>query len=95
MSKDEEIKINQEKGAKIIDALNRYEQVHGQFPETLHDLTPNFLDEIPKTVDGSDFEYQLYNLSEPYFLSFDVGNRPACSYFLRGNLWDCTRGVDD
>lgn len=54
----------------IIDALDRYKRDHGFFPEKLQDVTPSYLEEIPKSAyddrkfiyEKSDTSYQLIYL---------------------------------
>lgn len=48
----------------IIDALNRYKQDHGFFPERLQDVTPSYLVEIPKSAyDDREFIYEKSDAS--------------------------------
>lgn len=45
-------------GAKLVVACNRFEQARGRRPETLADLVPEFLSEVPRDpYDGAPFRY--------------------------------------
>jgi hypothetical protein len=93
LSKDDEIKVNQERGNKIVQAINDYQREQGQFPKQLDLLVPNYLSEIPKTISGYDFEYGLDDL-DGYYLGFDIQRGNGCGYAPRFQVWDCTGGID-
>jgi hypothetical protein len=88
-----EIRANQERAGKIIKAINSYEQDQGQFPAQLDFLVPTYLSQVPKTITGHDFIYQLDNL-DGYYLSFYVKSQQnlGCSYIYRLENWDCSFG---
>ena len=43
----------------IQQSINSYASLNGFFPETLEELVPDYLSEIPKTTDGQAFLYDL------------------------------------
>lgn len=94
MTKTDKIKANKELGNKIVQALNEYKQVQGHFPENLEMLEPDYLSEIPKTIEDDDFTYILLDGEQPFFLSFRIGGQPTCSYIHQVRIWDCTPGID-
>jgi hypothetical protein len=54
-------------------ALKRYQLKHGQFPETLEDLTPEFLPaELLDPMSGKPFHYHREGAGD--FLLYSVGN---------------------
>lgn len=90
---NEEIKNNQGRAIEIINALTRYEQEHGRFPDQLDLLVPAYLAQIPITSSGKDFSCELDTL-EGFYLTFylDSDETLACSYNQRLKGWDCSRG---
>jgi hypothetical protein len=79
---------NEKIGEQIINALYTYKQAHGVFPNTLNDLVPDYLDEIPKTKGGHDFSYGI----DPYGdfgLVFKVDARHYCGTDNH-NSWECS-----
>jgi hypothetical protein len=92
MTTADKIKANKGKGEEIIRALTKYEQTHGQFPKSLNALSPDFLSEIPKTVEGGDFIYGIGLSAEPYYLIFKISDGSGCNYLPAVNLWECTKG---
>jgi hypothetical protein len=57
--------------AQIVCALERYRLAHGNYPETLSALTPQFINELPHDIIGgqplkyhrtSDGQFQLYSI---------------------------------
>ena len=93
LSPDEEIRINQERGNKIIEVLEDYNRDHGQFPKNLELLVPDYLSEIPKTITDKEFIYGLGGL-DGYYFGFDVTSRPTlgCGYSYRWKKWECSYG---
>jgi hypothetical protein len=89
--KREDINKNQERGELIINALYIYKQAQGTFPDTLNDLAPNYLNEIPKTVEGQDYFY-VTNSVDGFFISFDVEDRFGCGYTDKLKEWECSYG---
>lgn len=81
----------------IMEALGQYEQVYGTYPETLDELSPKFIDEIPLTVDGYEFSYRYYS-EIGYEIGFSVRNifgavESGCGYMSRFDMWECSPGV--
>ncbi len=91
LSPDEEIRINQERGNKIVKVLEDYNRDYGQFPENLELLVPAYLSEIPRTVTNNEFIYGVGGL-DGYYFGFDVTTRPTlgCGYSYRREKWECS-----
>jgi hypothetical protein len=50
-----------ESGTEIVNALEKYKEEKGKYPETLEDLTPDFMEEIPKTsIKHEDIRFSPY-----------------------------------
>lgn len=85
-------------GNKIIEAIDRYYLENGVYPNTLSDLVPDYLNEIPKTITGHGFAFVLH--SPDYFtLKFPYTRRSndvvsyACGYSDGPDHigeWECT-----
>jgi len=65
-----------ERSAPLVDAIRKYEQVHGQPPSALADLIPEFLAVVPQTEMGAYPQYKYRRGSES-----DDGNPWVLSVF--------------
>jgi hypothetical protein len=89
----DEINANIDRGNPIVQAIAKYRQDHGEFPQQLDMLIPIYLPEIPQTTRGESFEYKLDRL-QGYYLCFDVFTKRnfGCCYNKRLDFWDCGFG---
>ena len=91
---DEESEKSKEIGNKIVVAIENYYQDFGNYPKSLEDLIPRYLDEIPQTTTGHGFAYQLYE-NNYYVLKFPFTRRNiACGYSNGPDTiggWECTQ----
>lgn len=76
---DEEITYGQEQGEIILAAIEMFYQETDRYPEELDELSPLFLDEIPLTLFGDEFEYEIEEPSganswNPYILRYKLVN---------------------
>ena len=94
MSVDDQIESNKERASQIIQAIDAYAQEHGQFPEQLDVLVPEYITEIPKTVQDWDFSYRVL-MSGHYELGFDLASIPdkGCGYASKYEEWECSPGI--
>jgi hypothetical protein len=92
---DEEDAIaeNQARADSIIMALELYEQTYGAYPDTLDELSPEFITQIPLTVDGYEFGYRTYP-SIGYDLGFSLRTNYGCGYYAIYQVWECGSGVE-
>jgi len=93
---DGEIQDGIERGSRIVEAIEAYNQAQGFYPPALRDLVPNYLPEIPVTVTGQPFFYRVFERTtvmspEIYWVSFKVASQEhvTCTYFRRLQYWDC------
>jgi hypothetical protein len=87
-----EIQEGQEVGNRIIEAIDKYYEEKGQYPDILDDLIPDYLSEIPHTPSGQAFEYTLnYDI---YMLLFKSSTKRGanCAFGKRQSFWDCSMG---
>jgi hypothetical protein len=89
---------NEAIASSIIVAIEFYEQTYGAYPNTLDELSPEFLDQIPLTVDGYEFDYRPYP-SFGYDLGFGLrnifgGTYTGCGYLPEYKVWECGSGVE-
>ena len=99
---NEESKNSTEIGDQIVEAIERYYQDKGIYPNSLNDLVPVYIEEIPKTFTGRGFAYVLH--SPDYFtLKFPFTRRSndkvqfACGYsdgVTTIGEWECTHLLD-
>lgn len=91
-----EIEDGIEQGERIIKAIESYHQDYGNYPESLTGLIPEYLNEIPLTIAGQEYTFELF---EPniYLLSFirirtHIGQGKYvnyCAYLRNINEWEC------
>ena len=87
---DEESEPSKMIGNTIVEALANFKQNNGQYPSALEELNPDYLNEIPKTVTGHPFLYDLYD-KDYYILKFPFTRRNiACGYTPLSEEWECT-----
>ncbi|MBT6321900.1 MAG: hypothetical protein HOJ31_06910 [Anaerolineae bacterium] len=55
----QEIDEGKKQGDNIVNAIEKYYENEGDYPESLADLLPNYLDEIPVTITQKAFSYEL------------------------------------
>jgi hypothetical protein len=79
--------------AQIVCALGRYRLAHGNYPETLSALTPQFINELPHDIIGgqplkyhrtSDGQFQLYSIG---WNEADDGGKFSSSYEQGDWVW--------
>ena len=88
-NEEEAIAENEAIAVSIITALELYEQAYGAYPDTLDELSPEFMDQIPLTVDGEVFGYRGYSSAE-YGLAFSLRSGLTCGYLPRSEVWECS-----
>ena len=96
MTYQEEITIGEKLGDSIIQKIEAFYSEHGKYPDSLEDLIPKYLDEVPVTINGDPFRYQL-NQVNIYILSFKVVRHDlptSCGYLRNIETWDCSHGVE-
>lgn len=88
---DEEMRQGKEKAKIIIDALSKYQQDNGKYPDTLQELIPGYLQEIPQTDNKQNYQYlqRLQGIYELWFL-VEKKNGVSCSYSSRFEDWECS-----
>jgi hypothetical protein len=87
----EEQESGMQQGNEIVVAIEKYYKGTNQYPDNLGELVPVYLNEIPLTITGEQFEYRLV---EPqfYYLSFLLrrqAERFACTYMGDLRTWEC------
>jgi len=85
-----------------IDAIEAYKDVHGEYPDSLESLVPEFLSEVPDTglAGYPEFEYSVFGDEKPhgndYELRIDTPrggiNWDVFVYWPEGNYPDCFYG---
>jgi hypothetical protein len=85
----EEMRQGKENAKIIIDALTKYQEDKGKYPDTLEKLVPGYLKEIPQTNTKQKYQY-LQRLKGIYELWFLVEKKGvSCSYSNRFEDWEC------
>lgn len=74
--------------APVIAALESYYGTEGSYPQSLEELSPNYLTDLPIQEDGSDLDYTAEGSS--YSLGFHYTNLGfnECTYRPESG-WDC------
>jgi hypothetical protein len=96
-AKQMERQAGMEIGNKIISAIEQYHEITGNYPNELSDLVPQYLEEIPFTLTGQEYQYVLYKPdfgNGPYVLYFyGVTGHWACGYSPKYDEWECGSGI--
>jgi hypothetical protein len=78
----------------VIEALDKYKQETGKYPDTWVKLIPKFINEVPKDGNGLRYSY-LYNESKNlYVIEFTYDGSGVlgvteCSYRSNTKSWSC------
>lgn len=76
----------------IIDALARFYTVKQAYPETLDELSPDYLDPIPKDYAGYPIEYKKTTEAYQLTFSYEGPGMNHCSYIPARDstaVWNC------
>ncbi len=82
---------NRNRAEIIISALYEFQQVHSRFPNSLIELSPEFLESIPVTVCGDDFLYRE-NSVYGFYIFFEVRLHYGCGFTDQLQEWECSYG---
>jgi hypothetical protein len=78
----------------VIEALEKYKQENGKYPDTWIKLVPKYLNEVPKDNNGLRYSY-LYNEGKNiYVLEFTYDGSGVmgiveCNYYSNTKSWSC------
>jgi hypothetical protein len=93
---DVEMKDGIERGDRIVQAIEAYNQAKGFYPPALADLVPDYLPDVPVTSSGQPFFYRVFERTtvmspEIYWVAFRVASQDhvTCTYYRRIQFWDC------
>lgn len=81
----------------IVDALEAYYQDNAAYPETLDELMPVYLNQLPSTIDGNSFSYNK-NETSIYYVGYRLTRTGgeniifACGYTRVNEVWECSAG---
>ncbi|HTL98312.1 MAG TPA: hypothetical protein VL181_05850 [Holophagaceae bacterium] len=64
---------------KVVGALNRYKDKRGEYPPSLNDLVPEYLDQVPQASWGHPFFYRAY-VGQP-IVTFSPNRGPSKQIF--------------
>jgi hypothetical protein len=91
-----EFQSGQEQGGVIIVAIEQFQNDKGRFPDSLNELLPKYLCQLPDTITGQKYSYQLLQPSEfnswsSYLLSFEISKKvnTGCTYLSGLSQWEC------
>jgi hypothetical protein len=95
-AQEEEYTLNIGKGNLLVISIEQYKKDKGNYPNSLAELVPMYLSELPPTYAGDSFRYvklipsSLMNW-DPYLISFDLSseNTVRCSYSPYYRYWEC------
>ena len=94
LNPNEEASKGIETGDEIVDAIENYHKDKGQYPKSLDDLIPEYLEKIPVTVTGEEYKYGVFEVEGfgPYSLHFSIagdGWMGGCVYSTKYSAWEC------
>lgn len=82
-----------ENAKPIIESLEKCRQEKGDYPRTLSELTPQYLEKIPLDESNQNYKYQYKGDKKSYILSFNY-DAPGlgiceCNYYPEKKEWFC------
>jgi hypothetical protein len=79
-----------ELGTTILDALMEYYSDHGDYPDSLASLVPDYLDQIP--TDPTIYRFEYHHGVGTFSLSFYYYGPGAntCTFILESHKWECS-----
>lgn len=82
-----------ENAKPIIESLEKYKQEKGDYPKTLIEITPQYLDKLPLDESNQSYKYQYKPDTKTYVLSFNY-DAPGlgicdCDYYPEKKQWFC------
>lgn len=84
------IAISTQRGDAIVHALNEYYDENGQFPISLTELVPMYIDDIPPPLAGNGrWEYSVNDTKQTFFLLFGLNKSmyPSRSFSSLSGMW--------
>lgn len=95
--RDALIAEGQKQAAPVIDALGRYRDDKGVYPDNWADLVPNYVDALPRDTDKIDFSYSHNAGKAIYVLTFSFDAAPLgisqCRYYSDTAAWSCAAKI--
>lgn len=91
--KGERAEKGYENAKPIIEALEKYKQAKGDYPKTLIELTPTYLDKLPLDESNENYKYIYKADTKTYVLSFNYDGPGLgiceCNYYPEKKQWFC------
>jgi hypothetical protein len=85
------INASKVRGDMIVEQLERFHTEEGRYPESLDDLVPEYLTEIPHPTDGEGFFYEPrdngFRLKFGYWFVKDIDLYPRCCFSSSEKKW--------
>lgn len=72
----------------VVDIVEKYHNDYGFYPESINDLIPVYLAELPFTNEGFEITYSLHE-KYIYEVSFWPATNRYCSFVKRDDHWEC------
>ena len=85
--------INRIRGQLIINAIYEYKEENSQFPNSLDDLVPIYLESIPPALRGYDFYYRT-NSVDGFVLTYQISSDFGCGFTSKVQSWGCGWGAE-
>ena len=86
-----EANISDKQMQMIAVAIEEFHKDHGDYPESLKDLVPDYMDKVPHTITGQEIVY-LKSDYDIYNLLFDLAywdNKNGCAYHGGSGEFEC------
>ena len=87
-----EIDSGKQQVVLIVEAIEDYFDKNEEYPKTLNELVPDYLDEIPKTITNQDFQYWLSEVDN-FIVAYPLktkNNHYMCGYIKKMEEWECS-----
>lgn len=72
----------------VVEAVEKYYDDHGAYPDSITDLIPGYIAQLPYTFDGHEIWYKPSE-TQIYRVGFDPSERKYCVYLKKNNYLEC------
>ncbi|RPI15530.1 MAG: hypothetical protein EHM58_13985 [Ignavibacteriae bacterium] len=87
---DLQIEQSKSSAGPVINSLQKYYSDNNKFPDNINELTPKYIDDIPKSnmgFIGSSYVYKSQTDNRDFWLSFEELNSYKWIYINSRNIW--------
>ncbi len=73
----------------VVDAVEKYQADYGFYPESINELIPTYISQLPFTNEGYEIKYSLDKTRYIYMVIFWISDIQYCGFLKVENDWEC------